>query len=83
MVEVKQDELTGFFYYEQLPENTRLATVADFVDMNNCIAISKPFLIHGFYTNTYDCFRVYPGFKIEKILPWLNEKRVYVFEKPL
>ena len=77
-MEIQQDALTGFFYYDQLPENFRLALLSDFNNLSNCIETRKPFLVQGFYSGRFECYRVQLWFRVEKIKEWLEQGRVYV-----
>lgn len=69
----------GLYYYDQPPEGTRPATEKDFKDIAKCIRDEKPFIMQGFYSPEWYCYRVKTGFEIKKILPWLQEGKVYVW----
>jgi hypothetical protein len=72
---------SGFKYYEELPPLTRVATINDFINIKECVKKQKPFLIHSWHTNKYECHRVKTEFFLQKIKPWLDEGRIFVFEE--
>ena len=78
--DIKQDK-NGLFYFDHLPGNFRRATADDFYDLKNAVLTKKPFLVHGFYSEMYECYRVCESFSINKLKPWLSEGRVYVMDE--
>lgn len=71
----------GWPYYPQLPENFRLATESDFRPLADKIKGKMPFLIHGFHSGRYECYRVTPRFRIEAIQQFIQLNRVYILNK--
>lgn len=72
-MEAKQDD-TGFWYYPAAPEDFRRATIFDFKRK----IIGMPYLIHSFHYDIFECHRVNNNFKIDNIIEWLNQGRIYV-----
>lgn len=70
-------ETAGIFYYESKPDNIRIAKKDDFFK-NGLPNIKMWFLIHGYHENHFEAYQVKNDFDINKILPWLNDNRIYV-----
>ena len=77
-MDIKQDK--NGFYYDDPPEGTRVATEKDFENIALCVNKVKPFLCHGFHSKGWYCYRVRRGFTLLKIMPWLQEGKIYVWE---
>ena len=74
---IKKDENTGIFYYDELPDTVRPATLEDFFQ-NNSFIIGKWFIVHGFYSNKYECYKTKLGECYVMVLQFLNYNRIYV-----
>jgi hypothetical protein len=70
----------GFWYYPELPENTRVATDDDFENMTRCVREQKPFILKSFHSNMLECWRVKTLEALSKIRPWLDAGHIYIFE---
>lgn len=77
-MEPKKDD-NGFFYYDQVPENFKVADRDDFFTDDEKLITKKAFLVQGFYDPKIYANRTKPGFDVNKLEPWLNNGRVYVF----
>jgi hypothetical protein len=78
---IKQDPTTGFYFYDTLPSGWRIATPFDFDDIIGCVQKRMPFLVKGFHSGKFECYRVQESFKIHKIMPWIECCMVYVLDK--
>lgn len=75
----KQDK-NGFWYYNNLPENTRLAVIDDFYDDGRLI-LGKPFLIKSYIKKIFWANRVKKNFPYnDDFLNFLNNGRVFVYK---
>ena len=80
MSELKKDEITGLFYYENLPDIFRIGTLEDFSNLKQMIQDKKPFLMLSYVTGRYECYRVSFFFEVHKLNPWLNDNKVFVLK---
>jgi hypothetical protein len=64
--------------YVTLPAGWRKATPGDFSDVNRLIQVSKPFLIHGYYSNLFECYRFSSATNMSNLLPFITDGRLYV-----
>jgi len=70
----------GFLYYDQLPDNTRLATMDDFHHQGNK-HIGMKFIIHGHYDKRYELYKVTENTTAGKLKSFIDNNMVYVFTK--
>jgi hypothetical protein len=78
-IKPKKDE-NGFWYYDQVPENFRQASREDFFTDDGKLIIEKPYLIKSHHFNKVEAHRTKAGFDVDNLLPWLDERRVYVLK---
>lgn len=69
----------GLQYYPEQPPGTKVATPQDLSNISVLSSRNTPFLILGWHWPVYQLYRMQPGFTIDKILPWLNAGRVFIF----
>ncbi len=77
---LKQDN-QGYWYYTELPENTRIATYSDFFLGENLL-LGKPFIVKSEISpNHYWANRTKEGFPYidSDFLTFLERKEVFVF----
>ncbi len=77
-MEIKND-IAGSPYYENQPAGTRVASRDDFFQYGERI-INMPYLVKVFYDEIFYAKRTNESFKIEKLKPWLDVGRVFVFD---
>lgn len=76
-MELKKNEY-GFYYYDDIPPTAVVATKHDFHDENGRLKVGMWFLISSYHKNILYACRVKNDFKIEKIQPWLKDKKVFI-----
>jgi hypothetical protein len=69
----------GLYYYPEQPPDTRVAIPSDFSRIPVLIARNTPFLVLGWEWQVYQCYRIREGFTLDKIRPWLDAGRVFIF----
>ena len=80
-MEIKTTQFGGK-YYDELPENTRIASLDDFYNHHGRLDIGKPFIVKSMITkNRFWANRIKPGFACqeENFMQFLNEGFVFVF----
>jgi len=76
----KQDN-EGYWYYTELPKNTRIATYSDFF-IDEKLLLGKPFIVKSeIYPNHYWANRTKEGFPYidSDFLIFLEREKVFVF----
>lgn len=71
------EKVAGIYCYKNQPVNTKKATKEDFFH-DGSIKYGLWYLIHSFHFNEFQAFKINKNFSIEKILPWLEQGRVYI-----
>ena len=75
MSELKQNK-NGLYYFDDLPDKYRLATLNDFTEPEERI----PFLVLGFSWPVYQCYRLTDSSDLDQIRKWIEMKRVFVLK---
>lgn len=85
MKEPKIDH-NGFKFYNELPDNCKLAIISDFIiidpDIPNVFhkrKIGMKYLLYSEISKRYELYELGPGKCDEDIIPFIKEKRCYVF----
>lgn len=78
-MEIKTDP-NGFKYYDSLPEGWKPAVEDDFVNKDGLFIIGKAYLVQSFYSNKFECYRSRSKDLVQKLEPWMEEKRVFVLK---
>lgn len=83
----KKDTISGKWFYDQRPSNTRIAELHDFYTWNETLQkdfliLNKPFLVHSFQDNKFWASRTTERFPYDgsDFLIFLENKRIYVFD---
>lgn len=68
----------GFYYYNELPSGTRLATFNDFL-LNNQRKLGMCFLVWELSNSRYGLYYVKRTLTQKRLKPFIDNKNVYVF----
>jgi hypothetical protein len=79
ILEIQTDQ-NGFKYYESLPEGWKAASESDFFNEDDLFIIGKPFLIHSYHSNRFECYRIRSKESFARLRPWIDDGRVYVLK---
>lgn len=76
-----EDTVAGIEYYKQLPEGWIPAKSNDFFKLKDKVITPKvgmKFILHGYYDNRFEIYKVSEMFKLEDIEYWINDKRCFI-----
>lgn len=80
---IQQYPTSGVFYYEEKPEKIQSVTWNNFFDNNGKLKVGKWFLLHSYYTNHYEAYKINEDLKEHKLHPFLSDGRIFMHEKDL
>jgi hypothetical protein len=75
MMKVDQD---GFKYFEKLPDSFREASIDDF-HIYGKLKIGMEFFILGYHWQVYQCYQVTPSLTSRFLKPFIDDRRVFIF----
>lgn len=67
-------DTNGFWYFPELPQCAVVATEEELA----AIKTGTPFILHGFYSEKYECYRATKNFKRSDYQAWIDEGRFYL-----
>ena len=69
----------GWGYYDKLPDGFKLAIIEDFISEGK-VKLGMEFLIKRATTYRYDVFKVSENLTSKFLMPFIEDKRVFVHE---